>query len=74
MPTYFFERFHDSKKLIIEAKSEAAARIYLTREWACEVIAAKRMTQLVLDGVGVESANADPLKEQREADEAALRG
>lgn len=56
--------------VIVDAKSEVAARLHLTRDTSAKVIGAKEIADLVLLGVKVERAanGAD------EAEQAALRG
>lgn len=75
MPVFYMQRQNDAGQMIgladviVEAKSETAARLHLTRHVAAEIIGAKKLAQLVMGGVKVEKAGAES-----EAAEAALRG
>lgn len=69
MPVYFLHDDEMRVDLIIEAKSETAARLHWTRRVTCEVIGAQRMAALVMEGVKVERAGKED-----ETVQAALRG
>lgn len=55
--------------VVVEAKSEVAARLHITRNTRAKVIGAKELAELVMAGVKVERAGKDA-----EAAEASLRG
>ncbi len=71
MPVYFVSDREVELSLLVEAKSEREARLYMTRHMQCEIVGAKRMAELVLEGVKVERA---PTSKEAEANEAATRG
>lgn len=71
MPIYAMRGPHTVApiNIVIEAKSETAARLHLTKDTTAKVIGAKELADLVMAGVKVERAGAES-----EAAEASLRG
>ncbi len=76
MPVYLIvERGAEPERLLVEAKSERAARLHMTRHITCEPVGASEMAGLVREGVLVECAATEPTPDKAgEAQQAGERG